>query len=448
MSSSRTVRIRQGTIRTKRSGTRRSVPRLVRLKWVERAVPQDNASICLILHMQPKIRLCLSTSTPPIEHYCIQRYLYLDSFFQCSSFDFYVLKSINLMSWGSVGLDWVTCFGFSSVGSCSMCVTLAFQMNWRSEVPAGERGTLASMYGQQQRRQREIASLEQRTFVRLHVRREEINCITRLSDTNCLWELRMDKNAFAVLCDLPQTRGGLVDDGHVTIEEQVATFANILAHHNKNRPMQIISPPHDVLLTILEEMVADGVRCEICSFKAGTFVMVATKMREMISGMNIESKHIQNKLKRLKEKYSSAYDMMNTSGFGWDDEKKCVVVDSDDVLQLWVKKHPNASCKLNKPFPLYPRLCMTESLVATDAIENIGLENEDCNETSEMPPTSPTPSPSVGTSSASQPIKKRKRNKNDADANIVAVIRNVKVLLSEKRKPGYLLSFRPWVSYD
>ncbi|CAN6688269.1 unnamed protein product [Malus baccata var. baccata] len=94
-------------------------------------------------------------------------------------------------------------------------------------------------YRQQQRRQREKASLEQRTFVRLHVRREEINRITQLSDTNCLWELRMDRNAFAVLCDLLQTRCWLVDDGHVTIEEQVATFVNILAHHNKNRSMQV-----------------------------------------------------------------------------------------------------------------------------------------------------------------------------------------------------------------
>ncbi|KAB2617675.1 hypothetical protein D8674_013544 [Pyrus ussuriensis x Pyrus communis] len=94
-------------------------------------------------------------------------------------------------------------------------------------------------YRQQQRRQRERSSLEQRTFVRLHLRREEINRITRLSDTNCLWELRMDRNAFAVLCDLLQTHGGLVDDGHVTIEEQVATFVNILAQHNKNRSMQV-----------------------------------------------------------------------------------------------------------------------------------------------------------------------------------------------------------------
>ncbi|KAK3173975.1 hypothetical protein Dsin_032566 [Dipteronia sinensis] len=47
----------------------------------------------------------------------------------------------------------------------------------------------------------------------------------------------MDRNAFAILCDLLKTRGGLLDDGNVTIEEQVATFVNILAHHNKNRSL-------------------------------------------------------------------------------------------------------------------------------------------------------------------------------------------------------------------
>ena len=50
----------------------------------------------------------------------------------------------------------------------------------------------------------------------------------------------------------------------------------------------------------------------------------------------------------------------------------------------------------------------------------MGLENEDGDETFEMPPTSPTASPSIGIFSASQPNKKR--NKNDVDTNIVAVI--------------------------
>ncbi|XP_068329697.1 uncharacterized protein [Pyrus communis] len=212
-----------------------------------------------------------------------------------------------------------------------------------------------------------------------------------------------------------------------------------------------IDHEEDVLLTILEEMVADGVRCETGNFKAGTFVTVASKMREQIPGINIEPKHIQNKLKRLKEKYSSAYDMMNTSGFGWDDEKKCVVVDSDEILQEWVKKHPNASCKPNKPFPLYLRLCTvfgrdraTGSIAesAADAIENMGLESEDC-ETSEIPPLSPTPSPSVATSSVSQLVRKRKRSRNDGDANIASVINEGwNKAVTEMKKLGESFTFR------
>ncbi|KAK0576518.1 hypothetical protein LWI29_018811 [Acer saccharum] len=49
----------------------------------------------------------------------------------------------------------------------------------------------------------------------------------------------MDRNAFAMLCELLKTRGGLLDDGNVTIEEQVATFVHILAHHVKNRSIQV-----------------------------------------------------------------------------------------------------------------------------------------------------------------------------------------------------------------
>ncbi|KAK2662536.1 hypothetical protein Ddye_001110 [Dipteronia dyeriana] len=48
----------------------------------------------------------------------------------------------------------------------------------------------------------------------------------------------MDRNAFAILCELLKTRGGLLNDCNVTIEEQVATFVHILAHHFKNRSIQ------------------------------------------------------------------------------------------------------------------------------------------------------------------------------------------------------------------
>ena len=82
-------------------------------------------------------------------------------------------------------------------------------------------------------------NLGQRTFTRLQVRSTEIQRITRESDVNCINELRMDRNAFAMLCDLLKTRGGLLDDGNMAIEEQVAIFISILAHHSKNRTFQV-----------------------------------------------------------------------------------------------------------------------------------------------------------------------------------------------------------------
>ena len=90
-----------------------------------------------------------------------------------------------------------------------------------------------------ERRRSERRNLGHRTFSRLQIRSTEIQRITRASDTNCIWELRMDRNAFAMLCELLKTRGGLLDDGNVTVEEQVATFVHILAHHVKNRSIQV-----------------------------------------------------------------------------------------------------------------------------------------------------------------------------------------------------------------
>ncbi|KAI3708867.1 hypothetical protein L2E82_38396 [Cichorium intybus] len=85
-----------------------------------------------------------------------------------------------------------------------------------------------------QRRQLGQSTLESHS-----IRSTVIQRITRASDINCIKELRMDRNAFAVLCQLLQTRGGLLDDGFVSIEEQVAIFLNILAHHTKNRSIQV-----------------------------------------------------------------------------------------------------------------------------------------------------------------------------------------------------------------
>lgn len=72
----------------------------------------------------------------------------------------------------------------------------------------------------------------------------------------------------------------------------------------------------DVLLNIPDEMVTNGVKCEADIFRASIFLMIAFKMRGKILSISIEAKHVQNKVKRLKDKYEIAYNMMHTSGFG------------------------------------------------------------------------------------------------------------------------------------
>ncbi|KAL0404507.1 UNVERIFIED_CONTAM: hypothetical protein Sradi_2091500 [Sesamum radiatum] len=48
----------------------------------------------------------------------------------------------------------------------------------------------------------------------------------------------MSRNAFAKLCLLLQTQGGLEDLRHVPLSSQVAMFLSVLAHHKKNRTVK------------------------------------------------------------------------------------------------------------------------------------------------------------------------------------------------------------------
>ncbi|XP_057740086.1 uncharacterized protein LOC130957232 [Arachis stenosperma] len=98
---------------------------------------------------------------------------------------------------------------------------------------------LVTLYMYIRNRRRGYSSIGRRVNT-LPLRRDALdNIIGAGGDRNCIWELRMSLNAFANLCELLQVQGGLDDDGHVGIGEQVATFLIILAHHTKNRSVQV-----------------------------------------------------------------------------------------------------------------------------------------------------------------------------------------------------------------
>lgn len=64
---------------------------------------------------------------------------------------------------------------------------------------------------------------------------KHLNRLVKLSDTNCVANLRMDVNTFGKLCKILSQRGGLITGKSLPVDEQVAIFVGVLAHHDKNR---------------------------------------------------------------------------------------------------------------------------------------------------------------------------------------------------------------------
>ena len=55
------------------------------------------------------------------------------------------------------------------------------------------------------------------------------------SDSTSLDNLRMTRHAFSRLCTMLEVIGGLKSSKYLRVDEQVAMFLHILAHHVKNR---------------------------------------------------------------------------------------------------------------------------------------------------------------------------------------------------------------------
>lgn len=80
-------------------------------------------------------------------------------------------------------------------------------------------------------------SLNKRALVRYESHKNVLESITSISDSHCIWELRMCINTFAHLCEVLRGREGLVQHRQVSIEEQVVLLMTypIIRFENINR---------------------------------------------------------------------------------------------------------------------------------------------------------------------------------------------------------------------
>ncbi|XP_057775531.1 uncharacterized protein LOC130994506 [Salvia miltiorrhiza] len=85
------------------------------------------------------------------------------------------------------------------------------------------------------KRKRGLGTKKYEIIGRIPDQEKHLNRLISNNDIDCIANLRMDRNTFGRLCRILRELGGLVDGRFVTVEEQVAMFLSVLAHHKKNR---------------------------------------------------------------------------------------------------------------------------------------------------------------------------------------------------------------------
>ncbi|CAN6586394.1 unnamed protein product [Malus baccata var. baccata] len=176
----------------------------------------------------------------------------------------------------------------------------------------------------------------------------------------------------------------------------------------------------DALLSILEDAVVKNLRCDNGCFKPGTMAQFETAINLKCPNANIKAvPHIESRMRRWKKDYAIVYDMVNKTGFAWNDVRKCIEVDSNEVWQSYVKVNKEAEGWLGKSFPLYDKLNV---IFGKDRATGVGAatptemmnEPEHINEDEDEDEVE-TSSPSVARRSSSSSTRKRKRAANDND---------------------------------
>ncbi|KAH6756612.1 hypothetical protein C2S53_001793 [Perilla frutescens var. hirtella] len=64
--------------------------------------------------------------------------------------------------------------------------------------------------------------------------------LTKMSDAICISELRMDRRTFTILCELARDVGGLKATRNSSLDEIMAIFLYVLAHHKKSRTISLL----------------------------------------------------------------------------------------------------------------------------------------------------------------------------------------------------------------
>ncbi|KAJ4834782.1 hypothetical protein Tsubulata_002188, partial [Turnera subulata] len=127
---------------------------------------------------------------------------------------------------------------------------------------------------------------------------------------------------------------------------------------------------------------------------AGHFTAVEELLVVSLPGSGIKAKpHIESRMRTLKTHFSILYDMIagrGTSGFGWDNDRKCITAENS-VWEEYLKSHLDAEPFRYKSFPFYEELSIIfgkdratgkEALDKQEAPNNENVVDDDATSTS------------------------------------------------------------------
>ncbi|CAL5423842.1 unnamed protein product [Camellia sinensis] len=119
-----------------------------------------------------------------------------------------------------------------------------------------------------------------------------------------------------------------VSSSHKKVKEKV----------DPSKPRRLWSPREEqCLINALMHIVNNGMKQDN-AFKAGYLMKLEEKLLEMLPGTNLRgTPHIESKIKIWKKHYNCVAGMLGTSGFGWNDTKKRIDVESDSVWEAYVQ---------------------------------------------------------------------------------------------------------------
>ena len=87
----------------------------------------------------------------------------------------------------------------------------------------------------------------------------------------------------------------------------------------------------EALLGILELFVLRDYHCDNGNFKLGSYTLISKELQVNCPNSGLKATpHIESKMKIWKKQYGIVFNMLNKSGFGWNDILKCIKIDNDE----------------------------------------------------------------------------------------------------------------------